>query len=172
MIRLVGTVLLSTLLLSPLMASANTLISEPASCELQQADNPLSLNLELCQQLAKLGDAKAQYLLGDYWSTVSQENADLAIAANWYEQASAQGNAQAQWKLGQMYMQGQGVHKNLLQAYIILKMASVNGIDEALYQADEVAEQMDKRDLLLANQILGQVFQSYLAELKTLDSFE
>lgn len=172
MIRLVSTALLSAILLSPVMASANTLISEPAQCQLQQADISVSINLDVCQRLATLGDAEAQYLLGNYWSSAELEQPDYQQAANWYTQASDQGHAQAQWQLGQMYLEGEGVSKNLLQAYIILKMASINGVDEALYQADEVAEQMDRSQLILANQILGQVFQNYLAELKAFDNFE
>ena len=56
---------------------------------------------------------------------------------------------------------------NNVQAYIVLKMASVNGSDEAMDSADLVSAQMRRDELEIASQVLGQIFRSYLLELQT-----
>nr|GFD02856.1 hypothetical protein [Tanacetum cinerariifolium] len=80
---------------------------------------------------------------------------DLTQALNYFEQASLQGHAQAQYQLGLMFFRGEGVQANNIQAYIVLKMAAVNGSEDALDQADEVSEQMKKEDLEVATQERG-----------------
>ncbi|MBE1043783.1 SEL1-like repeat protein, partial [Escherichia coli] len=46
-----------------------------------------------------------------------------------------QGHAQAQYHLGTMFFRGEGVPANNVQAYIVLKMAAVNGAEDALDSA-------------------------------------
>jgi hypothetical protein len=53
-----------------------------------------------------------------------------------------------------------------VQAYILLKMAAVNGAEDALDMADEVTEQMPRDELEHATQVLGQIFRKYLLELQ------
>ncbi|PXB84296.1 sel1 repeat family protein, partial [Pseudomonas aeruginosa] len=52
-------------------------------------------------------------------------------------------------------------------AYIVLKMAAVNGAEDALDSADLVAEQMNRDELDIATRVLGQIFRNYLIELQT-----
>ena len=66
-----------------------------------------------------------------------------------------------------MFFRGEGVPANNVQAYIVLKMASVNGSDEAMDSADLVSAQMRRDELEIASQVLGQIFRSYLLELQT-----
>ncbi|MNN89715.1 hypothetical protein D3C81_2075670 [compost metagenome] len=56
-----------------------------------------------------------------------------------------------------------------MQAYILLKMAAVNGDEDALDYADEVSGQMRRDELEVATQVLGQIFRKYLLELQTAD---
>ncbi|MFO8212268.1 sel1 repeat family protein, partial [Pseudomonas aeruginosa] len=56
---------------------------------------------------------------------------------------------------------------NNIQAYIVLKMAAVNGAEDAMDSADLVAEQMSKDELDIASKVLGQIFRNYLIELQT-----
>lgn len=88
-------------------------------------------------------------------------------ALNYFEQASLQGHAQAQYQLGLMFSRGEGVQANNIQAYIVLKMAAVNGSEEALDAADEVSAKMQRDELEVATQVLGQIFRKYLLELQT-----
>ena len=65
-----------------------------------------------------------------------------------------------------MFFRGEGVPANNVQAYIVLKMAAVNGAEEALDSADLVAMQMRADELQLASQVLGQIFRDYLLQLQ------
>ena len=95
---------------------------------------------------------------------------DLDKALSYFEQASLQGHAMAQFQLGTMFFKGEGVPANNIQAYIVLKMAAVNGAEDALDTADMVAEQMPRDQLETATQILGQIFRKYLQELQSTDA--
>ena len=75
----------------------------------------------------------------------------------------------AQFQLGTMFFKGEGVPANNIQAYIVLKMAAVNGAEDALDTADLVAEQMSRDQLETATQVLGQIFRKYLLELQSAD---
>ncbi|SVJ80155.1 Uncharacterised protein [Klebsiella pneumoniae] len=66
-----------------------------------------------------------------------------------------------------MFFRGEGVPANNVQAYIVLKMAAVNGAEDALDSADLVAEQMNRDELDIATRVLGQIFRNYLIELQT-----
>ena len=76
---------------------------------------------------------------------------------------------QAQDHLGMMFFRGEGVPANNVQAYIVLKMAAVNGAEDALDMADEVSAKMQRDELEMATQVLGQIFRKYLLELQTVD---
>ena len=88
------------------------------------------------------------------------------MALDWFQKASLQGHAEAQYRLGAMFFHGEGVKANNVQAYILLKMAAVNGAEDALDMADEVTEQMPRDELEHATQVLGQIFRKYLLELQ------
>lgn len=117
-----------------------------------------------CEQTANAGDAQAQFELGEYYYTQTPKNLDKAL--DWFQKASLQGQADAQYRLGAMFFHGEGVKANNVQAYILLKMAAVNGAEDALDMADEVTEQMPRDELEHATQVLGQIFRKYLLELQ------
>lgn len=119
---------------------------------------------------SKRGDAEAEYELGEFYYDVNNPKRDLNQALSYFEQASLQGHAMAQFKLGTMFFKGEGVPANNIQAYIVLKMAAVNGAEDALDTADEVAEQMPRDQLETATQVLGQIFRKYLMELQSTDA--
>ncbi len=54
-----------------------------------------------------------------------------------------------------MFFRGEGVPANNVQAYIVLKMAAVNGDEDALDTADRVSTQMRRDELEIATQVLG-----------------
>ncbi|WP_369989505.1 tetratricopeptide repeat protein [Pseudomonas xanthosomatis] len=157
------------LLLQPLLALAeggnSLLIPATGSCTLNTPPEDLQKALKTCEQTAQTGDAQAQYELGEFYYSASPRNLEKAL--KWFEQASLQGNAQAQYRLGSMFYRGEGVKANNVQAYILLKMAAVNGAEDALDLADEVTEQMPRDELEHATQVLGQIFRKYLLELQS-----
>lgn len=161
------------LLASPLLASAgdnSLLVPTEGRCALNIPAEDLPNALSACEQAAQGGDAQAQYELGELYYSGQRIPADLTKARHWFELSSLQGNAQAQLRLGNMFLHGEGVPANKVQAYIVLKMAAVNGSDEAMDNADQVAEQMPREELQVASQVLGQIFRSYLLELQNIDN--
>jgi len=160
------------LLLEPLLAVAGSnslLIPATGRCTLNTQPENLPQALATCQQVARSGDAQAQYELGQFYYDGKGAPKDLTQALNYFEQASLQGQADAQYHLGLMFFRGEGVPANNIQAYIVLKMAAVNGAEDALDTADQVAAQMPREDLETATQVLGQIFRKYLQELQTAD---
>ncbi|MDZ5604505.1 tetratricopeptide repeat protein [Pseudomonas sp. RP23018S] len=156
------------LLLTPLLTLAeegnSLLIPATGRCTLNTQPQDLEQALKTCERVAQTGDAEAQYELGEYFYT--QTPPQLPKALDWFQKASLQGHAQAQYRLGSMFFHGEGVEANHVQAYILLKMASVNGAEDALDMADEVTEQMPRAELEHATQVLGQIFRKYLLELQ------
>jgi TPR repeat protein len=70
-----------------------------------------------------------------------------------------------------MFFRGEGVVANAVQAYIVLKMAAVNGSNEAMDSADLIAAQMPREQLEMASKVLGQIFRNYLLELQNTETF-
>ena len=108
--------------------------------------------------------------LPDWISKYPKLEPAVAKALYWFEQASLRGHAAAQHRLGVMFFRGEGVKANNVQAYIVLKMAAVNGEDEALDTADRVSAQMRRDELEIATQVLGQIFRDYLMQLQAADA--
>ncbi len=162
------------LLLQPLLAHAQAggnslLIPAMGRCTLNTQPDSQAESLSTCQKQADAGDAQAQYELGEYYHDSNNPARDLNKALNYFEKASLLGHAQAQFQLGTMFYKGEGVPANNVQAYIVLKMAAVNGAEDALDTADEVAEHMKRDELEKATQVLGQIFRNYLLELQSAD---
>ncbi|MCY1355386.1 Sel1 repeat protein [compost metagenome] len=160
------------MLTSPLLANAggnSLLIPATGRCSLNTAPEALAEALASCQQAAQNGDLQAEYELGEFYYDGQRTPRDLNKALNWFEQASLRGHALAQERLGMMFFRGEGVKANNVQAYIVLKMAAVNGAEDAMDSADLVAAQMRNDELEIATQVLGQIFRSYLQELQTAD---
>ncbi|KRW62777.1 tetratricopeptide repeat protein [Pseudomonas sp. TTU2014-080ASC] len=160
------------LLLLPLLANAggnSLLIPATSSCALNAGPEDFPAALEACEKAANSGDLQAVYELGELYYSGEHTERDLDKALHWFEQASLQGHAQAQYRLGMMFFHGEGVPANAMQAYIVLKMAAVNGSDEAMDDADVIAAQMPNSELEVATQVLGQIFRNYLLELQNTD---
>jgi uncharacterized protein len=161
------------LLLLPLFALAggNTLlIPAPGACSLNASAQDLADAMAACLQAAENGDVQAQYELGEFYYDGKRSERDLHQALKWFEQASLKGHAPSQYRLGMMFFRGEAVPANSVQAYIILKMAAVNGSDEAMDSADLISAQMTREQLELASQVLGQIFRNYLLELQSTGS--
>ncbi len=168
MIRFSRFMLLIGFCMSSILAHAddNALIIPTAQqCSLERIASEPKSALEECLIFAQLGYAEAQFVLGEYWYQGQHTPRDFQQALKWFEQASVQGHALAQLRLGTMFYRGEGVPANSIQAYIVLKMSAINGSDEAIDRADQVALQMQRNEIEIANQVLAQIFRSYLLEL-------
>lgn len=137
--------------------SADTL----ASLHLGQVSNSvLQGSLEdLLEKHADEGDAVAQYNLAySHYLGLNREK-DLSEASSWFMKAASLGDADAQFMLGQLYMNGEGVAQNDEQCFIWSQVAKLNGhkdadqnlqacraklsgdvIEQALVEADSLAE--------------------------------
>lgn len=167
--------LLGCLLFAPMLAAAgdnSLLVPAIGRCSLNTVPEALAEALEACNQAAQQGDAEAQFELGEYYYHGKQGEPDRTQALHWYEQASLQGHALAQHRLGSMFFHGEGVPANNVQAFIVLKMAAVNGAEEALDTADQVSEQMAPDQLEIALQVLGQIFRNYMQDVQDLQDTE
>lgn len=85
------------------------------------------------------------YLQGDY------ENAhrEFTLLAN-------EGNADAQLMLGDMYSNGQGVDKNLVQAYKWYELSSKNGSRAASLSKIKISQQMDENQISEGNRLAAE----------------
>ena len=70
---------------------------------------------------------------------------DYAEAAKWYRQAADQGNADAQYHLGGMYHNGQGVHQDLHLSKEWFGTACNRGVQEACNQYRYLKKVIDER---------------------------
>ncbi len=81
--------------------------------------------------LARQGDPEAQYQLGIYYET---EWIDYLSAQKWFRVAATKGqHSGAQYKLAQLYMNGQGVENNLPEAMRLFRLSAAQGDERAQY---------------------------------------
>ena len=95
---------------------------------------------EINKAKAELGDAQAQYNLGNCYYAPTGVGFSGVEAAKWYRKAAEQGNAEAQFQLGTLYRLGIGVRKNMVEAVKWLNLASAQGCE------------LDKKTLFLIEQ--------------------
>jgi uncharacterized protein len=99
---------------------------DSATAEKAFARGDLVVSLQLWAKAGQQGYAPAQARLGDLLDA-SEENEQ---AVDWYRKAADQGNAAGEFGLGQMYLKGEGVKKDVEQARVyILKAAEKNYLD-------------------------------------------
>ncbi len=88
---------------------------------------------------AENGDAVAQVDLAGFYEFGSDESnlcavaKDYAQAAFWYRKAANQGKPGAQFALGNLYLNGQGVSQDRGQAAIWFRKAALQGVPEAQF---------------------------------------
>ena len=83
---------------------------------------------------AEAGDAKFQVLMGACYADDASSDGvpkDDAEAVKWIRKAADQGDAEAQFNLGNMYYSGTGVPKDLVQAHVWWNIAGAKGLEDA-----------------------------------------
>jgi uncharacterized protein len=83
------------------------------------------------QALADRGDPKAQFFIGNLYSSGEWVKKDDVAAVKWYRKAAEQGNASAQTELGSMYSGGVGIAQDDKEAVTWLRKAAEQGKDTA-----------------------------------------
>lgn len=100
-------------------------------------------------QAARTQDPQAQYRLAEmYLNQNPHFKIDKQQAAYWLKEAAQLGHASAQYELSNMYVTGDGVEKNPLMAYILLKLPKNDGRHET-EASRYVADRLDKTAKLL-----------------------
>ena len=78
---------------------------------------------------------------------------DLKEAANCVRLAADQGDASAQFHLGDMYKDGLGVVQNYVQAHMWYNLSAANGYPDVFKQRDEVATKMTSAQIAQAQEL-------------------
>jgi TPR repeat protein len=100
------------------------LLATPAFAQMSTAPKDLSS----MESFAMLGDSNAQLNLGKYYATPHNAAPDFEQAAKWYRKAADQGNAEAQYRLGDIYYTGKGhVKQSYEEAYFWFLLAAKTG---------------------------------------------
>ena len=71
----------------------------------------------------------------------------------WYRKAAEQGFEDAQFNLGVMYMNGQGVLQNNIYAYIWVNIAASSGNAGRVKIRDIIAKKMKSADIIKAQKL-------------------
>jgi TPR repeat protein len=78
---------------------------------------------------------------------------DYKEAVKWYRLSAEQGNAHAQFNLGQMYYQGQGVTQDYIQAHMWFNLAGASGDADSIKNRDAVANKMTPEQIAEAQRL-------------------
>ena len=73
-----------------------------------------------------------------------------AEAVKWYRKAAEQGDANAQFNLGSMYVQGGGVPVNNIKAYMCFSLAKAQGNEAAASNLNIIKKQMTANQIAKA----------------------
>jgi hypothetical protein len=87
----------------------------------------------LLLKAGELGSLKAQRDLGAYYATGNWTGPkDLAQAVQWYRRAAERGHSDAQYRLGFMYVLGDGVRSDPEEGLRWLRLAAAQGLGDAM----------------------------------------
>jgi TPR repeat protein len=104
-------------------------------------------------EMAKSGDADAQYNLGSVYETGFGVQADPDEAVRWYKEAAEQDHQLAQLKLGIMYILGEGTRQSSIKGTNLVRSAADNGnkFAEMLYEkvlSPDVVRDMSAEEII------------------------
>ncbi|MEM5500029.1 peptidoglycan-binding protein [Ahrensia kielensis] len=103
--------------------------------DLTLEDIPEAIGPVALREAAVNGDAKALYLVGDYYfgGVAGQSGNDLSKALEWYEKSADLGYAPAQYRIGNFYEKGFGGTRDLTKAKTWYQMAASQGNAAAMH---------------------------------------
>lgn len=102
--------------------------------------------LRYFHEQAAEGDVGSQVTLGTFYlHGLLGIPKDYALARQWYEKAATQGFAEAQFNLGTLYVNAQGVPEDYVRAYMWLNIAVAHLIGDEQKQKIEYREDIVRR---------------------------
>jgi len=107
------------------------------------------------RKAAEQGHIHAQRMLG-LWLTSVITPHDYTESFFWLKKAAEQGDAEAQYNLGQMYINGQGVTQNYIQAHMWLNIVGATGHSDAIKLRELVAKDMTSSQLQEAQKLASE----------------
>jgi TPR repeat protein len=81
---------------------------------------------------------------------------DHAEAVKWYKLSAAQGLADAQYNLGSMYYNGQGVVQDYVRAHMWFNLVAAKGDADAVKNREVVAAKMTTQQIAAAQKLAGE----------------
>ena len=78
---------------------------------------------------------------------------DDQLAAEWYRKSAEQGDARAQYNLGQMYRRGQGVPQDYILAHKWANLAAAQGDKNGVKLRDFIANEMNTSQIQEAQKL-------------------
>ncbi|MFZ6047757.1 alginate biosynthesis TPR repeat lipoprotein AlgK [Pseudomonas sp. CR3202] len=105
-------------------------------------------------QKAATSQPQADYLLGQLYLRGYLGEIDPDKALSHLLSAARSGQINADFALGQMYVQGKGVQRNLVNAYVFSQLALPKNTPQALELAQQVEQQLAPADRARAEQLL------------------
>ena len=103
--------------------------------------NIRQIDIQELHKIAERGDAKAEFLLGEYCHVGVGVEKDFAEAVKWYRKAAEQWYAPAQYELGKCYEKGEGVEQDYIEAFKWFHEAAEQGYIPALNYLDYYAKE-------------------------------
>lgn len=103
-------------------------------------------DIALLKSAAESGESQAQFeLFQEYFLAEGHAPQDFSLAARWCKEAAERGHTEAQFYLGQLHRDTNGVPQSFLEAHKWFNLAAVADADYAETAAkfrDELAEKM------------------------------
>ena len=84
-----------------------------------------------------------------------------AEAVKWYRMATEQGDADAQFNLGNMYAKGQGVPTNNVKAYMWWSLSKAQGAEDVATNLDIVQKRMTTTDIAKAQGLAAEWWEKH-----------
>ena len=78
---------------------------------------------------------------------------DDKLAVQWFRKAAEQGNARAQFNLGRIYIEGRGVPKNYVYAYMWMNIAASDGFEKAVKEQNILEKEMTPSQIKEAKEL-------------------
>jgi localization factor PodJL len=118
----------------------------------QGVKKDLTLARQLYLAAASKGHAKAMHNLAVLYAEGIDGKPDYATAVKWFRQAALHGIADSQYNLGVLTARGLGTEKNFADSYKWFALAAAQGDQESARKRDEIAAQLDPKELAAARQ--------------------
>jgi putative methionine-R-sulfoxide reductase with GAF domain len=135
-----------------------TRIAEPYAGAARQSSSeltkPVATRFSELEQLARSGDAAAQFSLGARYATGDQLPQDYAEAVKWFSKSAEQGHVVAQAALGACYWAGRGVSQDYVKSYMWSSLAKLGGDEASKYRVTVLRPRMSSAQIAEADRLV------------------